>query len=136
MFLVGFTTTSVPIVSPAILALSFVALVPQMSPQMRPPRLPRSDLGLYWRGALALAPAVAIMPKIGGDGVALAPPIFDHSKVAMIDEMTRLGLPPGNPFFGAVGEPRRDWPTTISGISAPPSSRFSRERAAGKPISR
>jgi hypothetical protein len=23
----------------------------------------------------------------------------------LIDEMTRLGLPPGNPFFGAVGEP-------------------------------
>ena len=45
------------------------------------------------------------MPKVGIDGVAFAPPIFDHSKVALIDEMTRLGLPPGNPFFGAVGEP-------------------------------
>ena len=54
---------------------------------------------------LALAAAVAIMPKVGIDGVAFAPPIFDHSKVALIDEMTRLGLPPGNPFFGAVGEP-------------------------------
>ena len=33
----------------------------------------------------------------------LAGPIFDHSKVAIIDEMTRLGLPPGNPFFGEAG---------------------------------
>ena len=45
------------------------------------------------------------MPKVGIDGVAFAPPIFDHSKAVLIDEMTRLGLPPGNPFFGAVGEP-------------------------------
>ena len=37
----------------------------------------------------------------------LAGPIFDHSKVAMIDEMARLGVPPGNPFFGADGSPAR-----------------------------
>jgi hypothetical protein len=52
---------------------------------------------------LAMAPAVAIVPKHVGDAVILADPIFDHAKVALIDEMTRLGLPPGNPFFGGSG---------------------------------
>ncbi len=36
-------------------------------------------------------------------GVHLADPIFDHSKIAIIDAMTRQGLPPVNPVFGAVG---------------------------------
>ena len=74
-----------------------------------PPRRSADLLVPVWAylgaAVLALAAAVAIMPKVGIDGVAFAPPIFDHSKVALIDEMTRLGLPPGNPFFGAVGEP-------------------------------
>ncbi len=54
---------------------------------------------------LALPAAIAVMPKATADGVLLAGPIFDHSKVAMIDEMVRLGLPPGNPFFGDSSDP-------------------------------
>ena len=54
---------------------------------------------------LALAPAAAVMPKAVADAVFLADPIFDHAKVALIDDMVRLGLPPGNPFF-AEGESR------------------------------
>jgi hypothetical protein len=46
-----------------------------------------------------MAPAEAILPKFAGDAVFLADPIFDHAKVALIDDMARLGLPPGNPFF-------------------------------------
>src|SRR5580698_9483763 len=52
---------------------------------------------------LALVPAVAILPKISADGVHLADPIFDHAKIAIIDAMTRQGLPPVNPVFGAFG---------------------------------
>jgi hypothetical protein len=52
---------------------------------------------------LALAVAAAVLPKVSDEGVALAAPIFDHSKVAMIDEMARLGVPPANPFFGEAG---------------------------------
>ena len=37
----------------------------------------------------------------------LAAPIFDHAKVAMIDDMVRLGVPPGNPFFSEPGDPNR-----------------------------
>ena len=54
---------------------------------------------------LALAPMVAILPKSTiGDGVALAGPMFDHAKLAIVDDMARLGLPPGNPFFGKSGD--------------------------------
>ena len=52
---------------------------------------------------LALAPAAAILPKFAGDGVHLADPIFDHSKIAIIDGMARLGLPPVNPVFAEAG---------------------------------
>jgi hypothetical protein len=52
---------------------------------------------------LALVPAVAILPKLAPGAVHLADPIFDHSKIAMIDAMTRQGLPPVDPVFGAVG---------------------------------
>ncbi|HEY4821705.1 MAG TPA: hypothetical protein VIH62_12710, partial [Xanthobacteraceae bacterium] len=53
---------------------------------------------------LATLPAIALLPKHVADGVILAGPIFDHSKVAMIDEMARLGVPAGNPFLGEGGE--------------------------------
>jgi hypothetical protein len=48
---------------------------------------------------LAAAPAAAILPKFAGDAVNLAAPIFDHAKVALISDMMKSGLPPGNPFF-------------------------------------
>ena len=54
---------------------------------------------------LALLPAAAILPKIYAQGVALADPISDHVKIAMIDAMTRQGLPPIDPAFSAVGVP-------------------------------
>jgi hypothetical protein len=52
---------------------------------------------------LSLIPAVAIAPKFSAGGVHLADPIFDHSKIAIIDAMTRQGLPPVNPVFGELG---------------------------------
>jgi hypothetical protein len=52
---------------------------------------------------MAMAPATAVLPKFAGDAVYLADPIFDHAKVALIDDMTRLGVPPGNPFFAEGG---------------------------------
>jgi hypothetical protein len=55
--------------------------------------------------SLAAVPALAVLPKIAGGGVLLAPIAFDHTKVAIIDEMVRQGLPPGNAFFGAAGAP-------------------------------
>jgi len=57
--------------------------------------------------ALALVPAAAILPKFSGGAVQLADPIFDHSKIAIIDAMTRLGVPSVNPVFGEFGAPGR-----------------------------
>jgi hypothetical protein len=57
--------------------------------------------------ALAFAPMAAILPKGGADGVMLAAPIFEHSKVALIDEIMRSGVPAANPFFSEIGAPER-----------------------------
>ena len=67
-------------------------------------RFPAWAYGLA--GLLALVPAAALLPKIAGDAVYLADPIFDHAKVALIDDMMKFGLPPGNPFFGDADHPR------------------------------
>lgn len=74
--------------------------------------MPRAAVLVYaiaFAGAalLALAIMAAVVPKFAAQGVSLAGPIFDHSKIAMIDEMARLGVPPGNPFFGAEDSPAR-----------------------------
>jgi hypothetical protein len=52
---------------------------------------------------LALAPALPLLPKYSDTGVHLAAPIFDHSKIAIVDAMTRQGLPPVNPVFAEAG---------------------------------
>jgi len=104
--LTGFTRATVSIVTAASLAASAFAL-------WRWPAKPHGDdAGVpawAWIGALllAFAPAAAVLPKVDGDAAYLAVQIFDHSKIAMIDEMTRNGLPPGNPFFGEGGLPSR-----------------------------
>lgn len=54
---------------------------------------------------IALVPASAIFPKTYGNEVALAAPIYDHAKVALIDEMLNSGVPPANPVYGAQGGP-------------------------------
>jgi hypothetical protein len=49
---------------------------------------------------VAFLPAATILPKSSDGAVWLADATFDHAKLAMIDAMTRLGLPPVNPVFG------------------------------------
>jgi len=71
------------------------------APASQGPAMPPA---IYLLAALvALLPAAAVLPKFVDDGVILAGPIFDHSKVALIDEMLRSGVPPANPFFAADG---------------------------------
>ncbi len=76
------------------------------------PRTPegrrRLDISVWAVAAaalLAVVPALAVWPKFGAGGVVLSEAMFDHSKAAIIDDIVRLGLPPGNPFF-AGGGPR------------------------------
>jgi hypothetical protein len=43
---------------------------------------------------------MAILPKHLADGILLAPPMFDHVKIALVDAILRDGLPVPNPFYG------------------------------------
>ena len=65
------------------------------------PRLPPWAFALA--AAVALIPLVGLLPRPADGGIIVGSTAFDHSKIAMVDEMTRLGLPAGNPFFGAAG---------------------------------
>ena len=56
---------------------------------------------------LALVPMAAIFPKGDAGEIALSAPIFDHSKIALITEMMRNGVPASNPFFSEIGTPER-----------------------------
>ena len=56
-------------------------------------------------GILALLPAIAIVPKYADGGILLGPQMYDHAKVAIIDQIMRQGMPPQNPFFGLAGTP-------------------------------
>src|SRR5262249_25647476 len=94
----------------SVIGLALLALVARFALARTWPRAAQAEVSLRvpaWAYAaaalLAVAPAIALLPKDVADGVILAGPIFDHSKIAMIDEMARLGVPPGNPFFGEGG---------------------------------
>ena len=101
-FLLRFSQTNVVVLAVLAIGISLIAI------KRGATREPTTTLP-WWAyviaAVLALAPMVAILPKSTiGDGVALAGPMFDHAKLAMIDDMARLGLPPGNPFFGESGD--------------------------------
>jgi hypothetical protein len=68
------------------------------------PRIPAAA----WVGAAVLAAVVtaAVLPKSIDGLIALSDPIFDHSKVALVDDIVRHGMPPGNPFIVDPGHPR------------------------------
>jgi hypothetical protein len=104
---VGFSRPLVAVVTATTLAASAYALWRQGgSPRGQEP----TEIPFWaWIGAALLAAGVAtaILPKAAGDSVYLARQIFDHSKIAIIDEMIRNGLPPGNPFYGEAGQPSR-----------------------------
>jgi hypothetical protein len=94
-FFVPFSATTIATVAAIVLVVGIFASLTGNYPEE-----PGSQAGVpAWAYAaaalLAMAPAAAIMPKAVGDAVFLADPIFDHAKVALIDDMARLGLPPG-----------------------------------------
>jgi len=101
-FLIGFSPLAVVAVAALCVAVS-VATLRLASDGDAAPAIP------WWAfvaaAALALAPAVAILPKMSGDAAYLADPMIDHSKIAIIDAMMRQGLPPVDPAFGAAGAP-------------------------------
>jgi hypothetical protein len=115
----AFSAVSLPILTlvgfspPALAAVAVLALVLCAALIVRSPPAEAAPVAVVppWSfaaaGLLALAPASAILPKFSGDAahpsVSVADSIFDHAKVALIDAMTRQGLPPVNPVFGEFG---------------------------------
>jgi hypothetical protein len=109
LWLAGLTRSTIAMLAGAALVASLAALTWGNAP---PQPATVDARGVPWwayatAALLAIAPALAIPPKLVGDGVILAAPIFDHAKIAMIDDIARLGLPPGNPFFGGDAVPPR-----------------------------
>jgi hypothetical protein len=103
--LIGFSRTSVIGVSVLCIAAAGASLALR-APKSDGADAPAAPAWAYVAAALlALAPAAGIFPKFAGDAVYLADPILDHSKIAIIDAMTRQGLPPVNPVFAASGGP-------------------------------
>lgn len=104
-FVVGFSPLVVVVVSVLCIVASAGSLaVPRAKHDAAPPST--APAWTYAAAAvLALIPTVAILPKFAADAVYLAGPIFDHSKIAIIDAISRQGLPPVNPVYGAYGAP-------------------------------
>jgi hypothetical protein len=100
--LIGFTPWTVWLTSVVVLAvLLFAHRLPAADERSSDGHVTPWAYGLA--AALVVVSVIAIFPKVSSGTVTLAGPIFDHSKVAIIDEMTRLGVPPGNPFFAEAG---------------------------------
>lgn len=87
---------------PLVLIALVACATPRLPAVARAALLPASTIAIV-AGLLALAPMAAVLPKETAEGVTLASPIFDHSKIAMIDEMIRAGVPLKNSFFGEIG---------------------------------
>jgi hypothetical protein len=95
----GFTTVNV-VAATALVGLA-ATVIPSPSP--RAPAGPSLPLWILAAAALVAAgPAIGVLPKISPAGVALAAPIYDHAKIALVDEIVRSGVPPANPFLGAA----------------------------------
>ncbi len=107
-FAIGMTRVTV-VAAFAVPAVVAVFVLWRTNPAAGPERVFTRPVTIALIGAALLAAAVmaGVLPKFSPDGVSLAEPIFDHSKVAMIDEMARSGVPPANPFFGGAGTPVR-----------------------------
>lgn len=101
--LTGFNATSTTIWMGLVLLISLVALARGRRGQNAArSKLPSWAFGLAL--LVALIPLAALLPKAADGGVIIGTTAFDHSKIAVVNEITRLGLPVGNPFFGAHGD--------------------------------
>lgn len=80
-------------------------LVPRAAAGEPPSAHPLPLWALAAAALVAMGPALGVAPKAMPEGVALAAPIYDHAKIALVDEMARTGVPPANPFLGGGTEP-------------------------------
>jgi hypothetical protein len=105
-YAIPFTRLDVGLV--AVIALIAAWSIARFDRSSRASRYPSSDASrevriprTAWLAAFVVAAicAAAILPKHVDGAIFLSDAIFDHSKVSMIDEMARSGLPPINPYI-------------------------------------
>ncbi len=101
--LFGFTAPAVIVVAALGLVIGGATLLLPNASADAGPALTIPPWSYAAAAALAVVPAAAIVPKFSAGGAHLAAPIFDHAKIAIVDAMTRQGLPPVNPVFGEFG---------------------------------
>ena len=101
--LIGFSSATIIAIAALCLAAGVVSFAAGKPAADAPPTPAVPPWGFAAAAVLALVPAAAILPKYSADGVHLADPIFDHSKIAIVDAMIRQGLPPVNPVFAGTG---------------------------------
>ena len=104
---IGFSAIAVASLAAFCLLVAGGSLLLQTAPPEGAPQRGISPWCFVAAGIAALIPAVAILPKFSARGVHLADPIFDHSKIAIVDAMMRQGLPPVNPVFDFGGSAGR-----------------------------
>lgn len=64
--------------------------------------------GFWWFAVafpLCLLPTFALIPQYYGESVGIGNPIWDHAKIAIINEIAQNGLPPANPYYSEAGSP-------------------------------
>jgi hypothetical protein len=101
--LIGFSSATIISIAALCLAAGAVSFAAGKPAADAPPTPAVPPWSFAAAAILALVPAAAILPKYSADGVHLADPIFDHSKIAIVDAMIRQGLPPVNPVFASTG---------------------------------
>jgi hypothetical protein len=102
--IIGFSTPLVIVFGLLTLAIGGYAIWSRSEDEVRSASSGMPPWAYGLAALLAIIPTLAVLPKETTDGIALAGPMFDHAKAAIIDDMARQGLPPGNPFFGAAGD--------------------------------
>lgn len=98
--LTGFSAVAVLVLGLGMAAIALYAAKPSAG---APSALRLPAWAYVLAAGVSAIPALALLPKHAAHGVILAGPIFDHAKVAIIDEIARGNLPPLNPFFFETG---------------------------------
>ncbi|WEX91692.1 hypothetical protein PZN02_005987 (plasmid) [Sinorhizobium garamanticum] len=73
-----------------------------IDPLLRSPASP----GFSWLAVaflLCLFPTFEIIPQYYGGSAGVGHPIWDHAKIAIVNEIAQNGLPPANPFHSETG---------------------------------
>jgi hypothetical protein len=107
-FACGLTAVTIAVVAGGAILLSGVIAIRERGGSTISRQMAASvPLWAYGTAALlAMVPALAILPKLVGNGVQLTQQMYDHSKIAIIDDIIRLGVHRrGSPIGGAHSDP-------------------------------